>query len=159
MVALTGALESAVSGSELLKEEAIASGGIATLLAVLRILLESEQEAELGNKFKLHSFREPELLPNLLLALSALVRNHPESRTSLRQEGGLDLMLSFLKAHPLSESAVLAIQVLIDMGVKPDMIARALDSASLELGARTSSNAAQVMAIVVLEKLARTLVK
>ena len=72
-----GALEALIAGAPELREEAVATGAVTTSVKLLHYLLASEQEAPLGKAHKLPMRVEPELLPNLLLLLVALVEGPP----------------------------------------------------------------------------------
>ena len=76
---------------------------------------------------------EPELLPNLLLAVGALVRGAPPLVALLRQAGGIEVLLSLLSLRPrggVSEEHVLAMDVLHAAGEhRPERAARLLEFA------------------------------
>ncbi|KAL1521698.1 hypothetical protein AB1Y20_021353 [Prymnesium parvum] len=163
LVPVLGALESAVSTSAPLQREAISAGGVEVLVALLRVLIKSDREMPLGKTHLLPTQREPELLPNLVLAIGAVVQDDAEGMARLHAVNGVDLLVTLLQSHPMSEPAVLAMQVLVDAGAKSHLHARVLDRAlphgasNPALAPSAAPHTAQLTALLALEKLARTL--
>ena len=82
---------------------------------------------------------EPELLPNLVLAATALIRSGPpQLGTALREAGGIETLVSLLEMRTTggpSELHVLALQALHAAGVnRPELIARAFGSYAARKG-------------------------
>ena len=82
---------------------------------------------------------EPELLPNLVLAATALVRSGPpQLGAALREAGGIETLVSLLEMRTTggpSELHVLALQALHAAGVnRPELIARAFGSYAARKG-------------------------
>ena len=79
---------------------------------------------------------EPELLPNLLLATSALVRGAPPLAAQLRQAGGIEVLISLLEHRPagggVGEEHIFALDALHAAGEnRPERSAKLLEAATL----------------------------
>ena len=88
--------------------------------------------------------------------MGALVQASPES---LRATGGVETLLGVIESGPTSEGAVLAMQVLVSAGERPEWRARLIDrSAAGRFPGRGDHDAiAAVQAVRALDKLARPL--
>uniref|UniRef100_A0A7S3BE17 Uncharacterized protein n=1 Tax=Haptolina ericina TaxID=156174 RepID=A0A7S3BE17_9EUKA len=158
LVGVLGALETSVENETEQQALAIACGGLTTTLALLQLVLQAEQGGR-SRPFKASTrlgHKEPDLLPNLVLAVGALVQASPES---LRATGGVETLLGVIESGPTSEGAVLAMQVLVSAGERPEWRARLIDrSAAGRFPGRGDHDAiAAVQAVRALDKLARPL--
>lgn len=169
LVPMLGALESAICGEAQLQAEAMSCGAIETVVALLRVTLKSEQQAPMasqyavptgreGRKYAVPSSREVELVPNLMLALEALVASNPAGVERFQAAEGPELLAALLGKHPMSESALLAVQILMAAGKRPLSWAKGQDSlAKATPQPVVNSLGAQVAAVLALDRFAHTL--
>jgi hypothetical protein len=161
LAAVAGCLEVAVSKDSAAQEEAASRQAVGSLLRLVSL---SQAELQKPPRASLLT-SEPELLPNLLLSVSALVAGAPKLQASLRSLGGIEMLLSLVQlptgAAP-NEQHVLALDALQAAGeTQPEVYARRLELASPKRadGAKSPHKAAisGVHAVRALERLARPL--
>ena len=163
LVAVAGCLEVAVAGDHANQAEAARRGAVPSILRLISLAgAELKRIAQKGAG-KLET--EPELLPNLLLAASALVQGAPLLATQLREAGGIEVLLSLLELRPtgsVSEEHVLALEALHAVGEhRPERTARMLEFAPIQPKGAPSSSAEvaiTVRAARAIGKLARPLI-
>ena len=168
LAAVAGCLELAVYGDSSAQEDCAVRYGVLPHLLRLTTLARAEVRRSSTRGSALGS--EPELLPNLLLAVAAIVHECPKAQEALRAHSGVAVLLSLLEVHDpaveaVGEVHVLALHALQCCGeTQPETAARALHltstykgSGAPKPGEKTAAEAAitGVHAVRALERLAR----
>lgn len=133
LAAVAGCLELAVSGERSSQDAAAARGVIPALIKLIAL---SRAELRRNQKGAGMLETEPELLPNLLLATTALVRGAPQLAVQLRQAGGIEVLISLLEHRPagggVGEEHIFALDALHAAGEnRPERSAKLLEAATL----------------------------
>ena len=141
LAAVAGCLESAVSGERACQEDAARRNVLPSLLKLITLARAELKRVALKGAGPLET--EPELLPNLLLATSAIVRGAPLLADALRAAGGVETLISVLDLRPgggVTEEHLLAIEALSAAGEKhPEKSARLLELARPAKGSGASA--------------------